>query len=333
MYGRVGNDELLAMLKGAVKVAREATTDAIAILAEVEARGLHVEAGYASLFTYCLGECGASRDRAWRWSRAAQAVRAQPELVERLRDGRLSLGAVAVMALQPELLIDGMTKEEAQEALVAVRPKAAKKDVLSNAAAKTPVMTFSDGPMTCAPDDEPRTSHVEPVSATKSRLHCDVSKETLAKLRRAREVMGGKDVDQVLAAALDALLARKDPIRRHAARQARKEAAAAKKKAASVAVNPPPPVPVPTAPAPRRRPLPRSVADAVVAAADGQCSWTSKRGKRCTERTFCERDHVQPLAFGGSDGEENLRYLCSVHHARVTKQSFGKFAAELRRGR
>jgi hypothetical protein len=188
---------------------------------------------------------------------------------------------------------------------------------------------------------------VEPITATKSRLHFDVNADTLAKLHRAREIMRGKDLSAIVGAALDLLLDAHDPLRRHERRERAKAERETSSKAKRAAVSKikrdvvpkvdPTAMPrveqivIPrAAPAaeptlerkPRRPHLKRAVKDAAQAAAGGQCEFVGRSGKRCTEREWSEHDHVQPLAFGGANDLENIRILCRRHHHQVTIQSF-----------
>ena len=59
----------------ATLVARERTTTAqlLAHLAEVDARRLHLPAGFPSMFLYCVHELGLSEDGAFKRIRAARA--------------------------------------------------------------------------------------------------------------------------------------------------------------------------------------------------------------------------------------------------------------------
>lgn len=34
-------------------------------------------------------------------------------------------------------------------------------------------------------------------------------------------------------------------------------------------------------------------------------------------------DHIDPLALGGSDHDDNIRCLCAEHHRQVTAEQFG----------
>src|SRR5262245_17651719 len=73
-------------------------------LAEFDARGLHREDGYPSLFAYCVQVLHFSEDEAFKRIRAARAARRFPAVLEALAQGQLHLTAVVLLAphLGPE---------------------------------------------------------------------------------------------------------------------------------------------------------------------------------------------------------------------------------------
>ena len=62
-----------------------------------------------------------------------------------------------------------------------------------------------------------------------------------------------------------------------------------------------------------------------VAERDGhQCTFVSDDGRRCTERTGLEYDHVIPLARGGRSTVDNTRLLCGPHNQFEAERVFGE---------
>ncbi len=315
----LSNVELQVALKSQVTYVRECTADGIALLAEVATRELYLTEGYASLFVYCVGGLGFSKSMAWRWSKAAGAVAADAALLPRIRDGRVSLCVVAVLADKPECLskADGMTLEEAQQ--IAARPGKAKRDIVPAPpapAAKTfefraePTITQLDATAAGEPKRE--------TMAIKQRVHFSASEATLKKLRRAQELARGQDVDTIIEKALDALLDKCDPMQRLQRRERR-----AAKRTPMPAAPQAPKRAKPKASAPSNR-FPIAVKDAAHKISGGQCTYVARTGKRCTERTFGEYDHVHPASLGGPNTLENARHLCSAHHAMFTRRTFSQ---------
>ncbi len=320
---KLDNSELQVALKAKVATVREVTAEGVALLAEVAVRELFLTEGYASLFVYCVGELGFSKSMAWRWSKAARAVAADQGLLGRMRDGRVSLCVVAVLAERPEILAkaDGMTLEEAQQ--VAARPGKAKRDIVPAPPAVKPSGAFE---FRAEPTDVPAGGEV-PVGAegeaepkreplpTKQRVHFSASEATLKKLQRARELERGQDLDAIIEKALDAFLEKRDPLRRERRRDERRE------KRRVPTAKPQGDNPAATPKASGRR-FPIAVKDAAHKMSGGQCSYVARNGTRCVERSRDEYDHIHPASLGGANTLENARHLCSAHHRMMTRRSF-----------
>src|SRR5262245_60311915 len=80
------------------------TAELLLHLAEFDARGLHREDGYPSLFAYCVQVLRFSEDEAFKRIRAARAARRFPVILEALSQGQRHLTAVVLLApyLSPE---------------------------------------------------------------------------------------------------------------------------------------------------------------------------------------------------------------------------------------
>jgi hypothetical protein len=83
---------------------REATSALVALLAEVDARRLHLAEGCGSLFAYCTERLHLSEHAAYHRIEAARAARAFPVILDHLRDGSLTLTAVTL--LWPHLTVE-----------------------------------------------------------------------------------------------------------------------------------------------------------------------------------------------------------------------------------
>jgi hypothetical protein len=56
----------------------------------------------------------------------------------------------------------------------------------------------------------------------------------------------------------------------------------------------------------------------------GCCTWKGPDGRRCGSRWKVELDHVVPVALGGSSEVGNLRLLCARHNAFYAEQVYGR---------
>src|SRR6478609_7352642 len=114
--GRLGNSELLAGLSTLVRQSNELTAQVLAHLVELEERMLHLELGFASLFSYCVEALGMSEGAAGRRVAAARVCRRFPAAFERVARGQLHLCAHCALAHH-------LTTDNATELLDACRGK------------------------------------------------------------------------------------------------------------------------------------------------------------------------------------------------------------------
>src|SRR5262245_26979115 len=92
------DDALAATLKRLAGAERKATVALILHLAEFDQRQLYREAGFFSLFQYCVEVLRLSEDAASNRIAAARMARRFPEVVERLAAGSLSPTTVRLIA-------------------------------------------------------------------------------------------------------------------------------------------------------------------------------------------------------------------------------------------
>jgi 5-methylcytosine-specific restriction endonuclease McrA len=94
----LSNADLLAELARLAASERAATAALVGLLAEADARRLHIAEGCSSLFTYCTERLHLSEQAAYHRIRAARAVRTFPAILAFLRDGSVTLTAVTLLA-------------------------------------------------------------------------------------------------------------------------------------------------------------------------------------------------------------------------------------------
>src|SRR6478736_3889028 len=104
----LGNSELLAGLSTLVRQSNELTAQVLAHLVELEERMLHLELGFASLFSYCVEALGMSEGAAGRRVAAARVCRRFPGAFEQIARGQLHL--CVLCALAPHLTADNATE-------------------------------------------------------------------------------------------------------------------------------------------------------------------------------------------------------------------------------
>jgi HNH endonuclease len=169
---------------------------------------------------------------------------------------------------------------------------------------------FVEGPHAPAASPPParpvaKPDVADPLTADLSRLHVTVSKRFLAKLAAARDALShshpGADVEAVLEAGLDLLLAARD----------RKRGLVKKPRTA------------PPAPSARPRHVPAAVRREVFTRDEGKCQWPVSSGGVCGSTRRLQLDHIVPIARGGTSTLSNLRIVCSVHNIVAARLALG----------
>ena len=211
-----------------LRAERGALADLLVSLAQFDERALYRELGFATLFDYLHRELRLSRGSAHYRQVATRLVVRFPEIVEPLRDGRLCLTTVIVLARvmteanRHEVLprFFGLSRQEAEQVAVEIRPVEVvpRRTVVTEAPVSTPaalpvttnVKEYSRSIVELAP----ARTLVEPLTPRETRMHVTVSPEFLALLKKAKagqsHVQPGATDEQVLTAALELLIAQQE---------------------------------------------------------------------------------------------------------------------------
>ncbi len=294
---------------------RVATAHLVAHLCEVDARRLHVREAYSSLYDFCLRGLGMSEGEAQRHIAGARAARRFPMVLEMLADGRLHLTGLSLLAsrLTPEnhaKLLDsaaGKTKADIELLVAAWFPKPDVPDQIEklpaggSAAGAQPSLGLGGASRPNAGGaSEPRPA-VTPLSEERFCVKFTGSAELKAKLEHARNLMShqSRALEVVVERALDALIRELENKRFGKTDRPRQSAG--------------------TADGSMSRPAKREIYDRD----DGQCTYVSPSGVRCTERAFLEIDHREPRALGGKGDAANGRLLCRTHNQYCAREIFG----------
>lgn len=288
---RLSDDELEARLKFLVTRERQAAVHFIVHLMEADRRRLYAEAGFPSLFAYCVQELRLSEGAAYKRIRAARAADKFPAVLEELASGRLHLAAACLLApcLTPEnhpALLEqarGKSKREVEFLVASIDPEGEKRDY---------------------------TWRIKPASGGGARVSFDADKGLLEKITRARQVLFHKHpagrLKDIFHEALESLLAQKDWDRKQSVR--RRETPAALARNGSLQAT---------------RRIPLWVRQQVWRRDEGRCSFKTPDGRRCEGRGGIEFDHIIPYALGGpSNKPENIRLLCRAHNQLAAIKTF-----------
>src|SRR5204863_2733584 len=96
-FAQMSDRDLLDKLSSVTANSRAVTVELLALLGEIDSRRLYLPEGCSSLFTYCTQVLHFSEDEAYHRIGAARAAKRFPTLLDRLRDGALTLTAVSII--------------------------------------------------------------------------------------------------------------------------------------------------------------------------------------------------------------------------------------------
>ncbi len=322
----------------------------LARIAEIDARRLYLRAAFPSMRAYCVQKLNTTEDWAHKRITAARVALRFPEIFEFVADGRLHLTGVCQLA--PHLTAGNAgemlraaarkTKAEIEQVISARFPRTEAMELVQvipgsggpgrgETHAEAPLVTpgqdaATEGargdvatanaqsrPAPTRPAQPAPASKLAPIAQDRYALQITVGQDTFDLLRHAQELLGHQvpngNLAQIFHLALQALVGTLEK---------RKFAATTRPQA----------TPRPTT-APRT--IPAHVRRAVWQRDRGQCTFTSDEGRRCTERTRLEFDHVLEVARGGRASVDGIRLRCRAHNQYTAECKFGTEFMERKR--
>jgi hypothetical protein len=320
----LSDDDLAARVQSLATRERDAAAHLIAHLAEMDTREIHLRAGFPRLYDYCLRVLHLSEWEAWNRIEAARVARRFPVLFDMLEEGSIHLTGI-------KLLAPHLTDENHREVLESARWKS--KFAIGGIVARlhplpdvptsvVPILEFGvvappepGSPPSMASPTSPilpppppaQPTALTPLSPRRYKLQVTISRETLDKLRRAKDLLGhvvaAGDDDAVLNRALTVLL---DKLTREKCGRTDK--------------------PRPGRPRnPRARRPSAAVLRVLWERDQGRCKYTSQEGHRCEETRRVVPHHLDPWVLAGDattpDGYE-LR--CQRHNDYEGRLYFGR---------
>ena len=328
------NHQLIESLKALVSKEQKCKHEIVLHLAEVDRRRLFADLGYSSLFDYVTRGLGYSNGSAYRRICAARAVKAVPEVYDRLSEGKVSfriLDVASTAIARPggkELLEElcGSGSKEAEK-IVAMRfPEERKRladkivpVVLKKVTPKLPLFS------------EQNTNYfraeviTKEVAESKFRMTITVGAEFSKKLERVKALSSSVfgETGEVLEKLLDEFIKRHAPEDKIKRREVRAEKKTAKEPALVEAQRKETAEPSQGEPVNRRYPS-AALRDRVLERDGFRCSFVSSDGTRCSCESNLQVDHIRPWAAGGRTEVSNLRTLCRTHNLMFARRVFGK---------
>ncbi len=176
----------------------------------------------------------------------------------------------------------------------------------------------------------PRRDEIVPLTSNVRRVHFNVDKQVVRKLKDARDGLShaipGATMEQVLEAALDLLLEKQAKARGQVKKPRNTLAPAAPRVEVPDASSPASldaSEPLPSRRTGPREPAPAAVRRAVWERDSGRCTWPLDGGGCCGSTHRLELDHIIPWAEWGPSTVENLRVVCGRHNAVAARRHFG----------
>jgi hypothetical protein len=319
------DQELLSDITELCGSHRELTAKLVAHLAEIEERHLHLEAGFSSLFEFCVKQLKLSEGEAFRRILAARLSRRFPIVCALIASGAVHLSAL-------ELLREHLTDENHVELLGAVCGKS-KREVEALLAARFP---RPDAPSRIRKLPDPRSlataaraaglvrqaeptrtepcperARIAPLSASRFKVEFTASAELREKLELVRDLMShtnpSRSLGVVIERAIDLLVAELERKKLGKITRSRTKSS-------------------------EHEPKPGRVSRAVrreVFGRDGlSCTYVSANGRRCSARAFLELDHAAPRGQGGKGHAGNIRVRCRAHNQLWAEQAYGRERVE-----
>ncbi len=261
-----------------------------------------------------------SESAAYRRMQAARVLLAVPEAAGKLESGALGLSVLSkvqtFIRADEKRTGERITAQEKSEILTKV-------ESCSGREAEHRLAQHFPEVASQFPDGLASEEKVRAISEDQVSVQVTFTREQFEKQKRIQELLShthiGASHAELLDAAMDVFLERKDPLKK---------------------IIKPRPAPCDTAaevdvpylqPAKSIKP---STRNAVLKKSGGQCEYRdSKIGHRCESRHFLEIDHIQPRALGGTNVPDNLRVLCRTHNLLVAEQVFGREKIEALRRR
>jgi len=322
--GRLGDDELLARLRGLVTRSNATEAELLAVLAEVDERRLYLPQR-TSLWEYCLRDLGFSENMAGNRIAVARESRRFPQMLEMLRDGRIHLSGLRMLcghlSMQDgdgETLLAaaaGKTKREIEELLARRSPKPAVPDQIRKLPqSPAPNLMEATLPLEAAPScsppiaPPPKRAVIAPLSAEAYKVQFTASPELRDKIRQAQELLRHQlpagDLAPILDRALTLLIAQVKKERFGIGRKPRSK----RREKAQV----------------ESRHVPLAIRRAVFTRDGGQCAFVDAQGRRCEARGFLELDHTEGFARTRAHRVEAMRLLCRSHNQHAADTLYGK---------
>jgi 5-methylcytosine-specific restriction endonuclease McrA len=333
----LSDDQLLAQLAAILRDSRRAEADLVAHIAAVDERRLYLREACPSMFSYCVERLNLSEPETALRIVVARASLRHPVLLDMLRDGRLHLSGIALLAphlteRNRDALLSRATqlsKRRIEELVAELAPRPDAPALVRKLPAPSPAQHRPDDarplqapggapPLAIARAPSSAASPtlrkgppatVEPLAPARYRVQFTASRALRDKLEELQALMRSSVPDGDLAAVIEAAVSEK--IERLKARRL----AATPRPRTTLARSD-------TRPGPRH--IPAAVKRAVRERDGDRCAYVDPQGRRCSERRGLQFHHRHPHGYGGDRSEDNIALRCGGHNRYEADRDFGR---------
>ena len=330
--------DLLAHIHLAAQAECRATAHLVALLMELDNRGLYLGEGFPSLFAYCTQALHLSEGAAYNRIEIARTARRFPIILDRLAAGELTLASVRRLA--PHLTPDNhaevlararhKSKREVELLVAALHPRPDVPSTIRKLPAPrraTPPAPRLEEPVLAAetvaalPGEPPpamrplRQAEMTPLAPERYKIQFTVSRQTYERLRRAQDLLRHAvpdgDPAVIFERALALLVTELERSKTGATDRPRTTRPGTSRRANAAS-----------------RHVPAAAKRVVWQRDGGRCRFTGPQG-RCPATAFLEYHHVVPFAAGGETSVENLELRCRSHNQYEADRYFGPLQVPL----
>jgi len=349
----ISDDELLHRLGELVSHARRVEADLVVHIGEVDERGLYAREASPSMFAYCTERLHLSEAEAYRRITVARAARKHEVLLAMLRDGRMHLTGIAMLAPlltrdNRDALLERAThrsKRQIQELVAELSPRpdapsmmrklpqkretplpgasrgqhqarsAALELVPDRLGAPAPASAPAVAPPVPSPLTPPPTPSRPAVVQPLSPARYKVQFTASAELHHKLERLSALMRSEIPDGDLAAIIERAvtEKLERLEARRYAKTPAPRKQLGD-------------TDTSPASRHIPAAVRRAVRERDGNRCRYVDEQGRRCTAQDRLEFHHRHPFGMGGDHSLGNTRLLCKSHNRYLAERDYGHAA-------
>lgn len=258
---------------------RDLTSALLRRLQEAEARKMHLDLGYPTIFKFCQHVLRFSESEAQTRLEAMRLFRELPEFLQKMEKGELSLtvAALAHGCIVRHKIEDIERKRALANELCGISVNAARKRIAE-----------------LYPEEKPGEK-ARPVSGEYTEISFPANQALMEKFERLKDLWAHKNhsrsYEKLFEEMADRCLAEEERLQRKASRTTKKRCAR------------------------MSRHIPQEIRREIWRRDEGKCQYRDRVTRQpCESRHGVQIDHIKPYALGGTHDPGNLRLLCGAHN-------------------